>query len=282
MLTLFSGENELSDCEAALKSQTHTRWEHKIFRHLGNVEAHQTLYHCIMDAANEFDLFVKLDADMVFTRRESLADLVAEFEANQNMDHAVFAVHDWATDRPTMGLHAFSNRVNWPANDESLFVDPRPQIPGERRLYWETPAPIATHMHDPTAEQAWLFGYHRALKIVQRGRLRKNIEQAETQWAVLENVWEAYKSAGDPRRAAVLLGAEAAFTSRARVLEDKSSVSPTFGRDALRDRPSDEASRWLANRWEPGSWRNRWRHWRRVQLPRRLMAMARRFRTSMF
>lgn len=278
ILTLFSGENELPESVAALESQSWSRREHKIFRYLPNLEAHQTLYDCIMNAVNEYDLFVKLDADMVFNRTTVLADIVDEFIRHKDLDHAVFSVRDWASATDIMGLHVYSNRVKWSHDDESLFVDPRPEIPGERRLYWNAPAPVADHMPNPSLEQARLFGYHRALKLVQRHRLRKNVEQAETQWNLLQGVWQAWKSTGEPRRAAVLQGAEHVFAGKDKVLVDKSEVGETVDWGDGQDSEQKQLDGWLRAHWRSGNPIVRWRYWRWVQLPRwlrRLFAIVR-------
>lgn len=272
ILTLYSGENELDDAIAALKTQTWSRWEHRIFRDLPNVEAHQALYDCIMNARDEFALFVKLDGDMVLTRTSALADVVHEFVLHEELDHAVFSVRDWASQQDIMGMHVYSNRVTWSHTDEALFVDPAPVVPGERRLYWQAPAPVADHMPNPSLEQAWLFGYHRALKIVQRGRLRKNAEQARIQFLLLQGVWEAYKSSLEPRRAAILLGAEQAFAGKDRALTDKRSVCVTREwKDFQQQHHVDDR---LTKCWEPGHFINRWRYWRWVQLPGWLMRLV--------
>lgn len=221
VITLYSGENEYEKASQKIRAQNYPSIEHKVIAFKANCDAHRELYNTIENLSDQFDVFIKLDADMVLRDENTIADIVSEFSCNGELDHAVFCVRDWASQTEIMGLHAFSNRVSWMGNEEKLFVDRNPTVSGYRELYWTKPAPVANHMPDPDHYQAYLFGFHRALKIVQRGRVRINVGQICFQYFLLENVWLEFEKSEDSRRRLILIGAEDAFRSRGRVLEKK-------------------------------------------------------------
>ena len=260
--TLYSGEPQLSALKDSLGAQSVRNWTQRIFEFLPNREAHRTLYRYIMDAHGQFDVFMKIDADMVLRRASVLEEIVERFARIEDLDHAVFAVHDWAAQRNIMGLHAFSPRALWKESSEALFVDPEPRIPGRRLVYWNDPEAVADHMPDPSFPQAYTFGFHRALKVVQRGRVHANVAQARAQMQLLQKVWDAFCATGDARRASVLQGADDAFRSHEQYIGGKTEWYSTeqHGAEESQRRPH-------------GSWRVRcrWgriggiRNWRRLR-----------------
>jgi hypothetical protein len=202
--TLFSGENELDQCIDSIKMQTYRNWDHRIFKYLGNKEAHDTLYSFFMDNKNVYDLFIKLDADMVFITPYELERIIELFNKEENLDHIIMGVKDWYSSLNIEGLHIFSSRASWVKNDEKLNVDTQPQIPGKMRIYVNHLSPIAYHSPNPSIEQAFQFGIHRTLKTFQFRKKTLNLFQ----WKLLKNSWDNYRSYGDIRHAYVLLGAE--------------------------------------------------------------------------
>lgn len=113
-----------------------------------------------------------------------------------------------------MGMHMFSNRVKWTISKEALFVDPAPKREGEQLVCWDGPSPVAEHSPNPSIEEAFMFGYHRALKVLQRGRWIKDIGQAKFQLNLLQQVWNCLEKDFDKRRIATIYGAEKAFNGK--------------------------------------------------------------------
>ena len=95
VLTLFSGEQEYEEAVAALERQSFRGFDHRVFEHLPNKEAHEALQRAVMESAADYDLFLKLDADMVFRSGDALAQIVELFRARPEVDHARTVVHDW-------------------------------------------------------------------------------------------------------------------------------------------------------------------------------------------
>ncbi len=209
ILTLYSEENEFERCRRSVEEQDYCHWEHKIFSGLSNKAAHRALYSEIMKRSSEFDLFLKLDADMVLCHDRIFRDIISYFARYRDLDHAIFAVRDFMTQRPIMGLHVFSKRAVWTTFEHRIFVDSNPQIPGKRMHVWDDPAPIALHSPDPSPEQAFFFGVHHALKALQQSRNSDfRPMQALKQWKTLDKVWKHYLRTLDRRLALALYGAE--------------------------------------------------------------------------
>ncbi len=212
--TLASGENELDACRGALERQTHRDWEHVVLANLGKKAAIAALWRTFEARAGQFDLFVKLDADMVLADDRFFARCVERFAGSPELDELQVAVHDFFCDEPIMGLHVFRSTVRWPENDERLFTDATP-VPRERRQDdWSELAPAARHCPDPSPMQAFHFGVHRALKVLQPDRRRSNRGQLRNHWRTLERTRAAARSSGDRRRALAVLGAEMVFAGR--------------------------------------------------------------------
>jgi len=205
--TLYSGENEFEACCRMIEKQQGCAVTHHVIQGLGNKEAHDELYRFFGGRRHAYDYFVKVDADMVLKDEASLARIVGLFEQNEAMDHLCLSVDDWYTDSPIMGLNAFSSRVQWLPNNESLFVDLGPKVPGEKSVVWDAPAPIADHCPDPSPFQAFHFGVHRALKALQPGRWPMVLHQFEAQSRYLRRTWDHFCKAKDLRLGWAILGA---------------------------------------------------------------------------
>lgn len=207
ILTLYSGENELCDSRRLLNIQTYKYWKQIVLSNLPNREAHDKLYSYIMRYYKDYDLFIKLDADMALIDSNSLKKIVDFFEDNPNVDQANFSVSDVLSGLDIMGLLVFTNKVSWIKSEEMLFVDHAPIIRGRRLLVWDEPAPIAFHCPDPHLFQAFHYGAHRALKAIQRDRPNKRWVQSALQWHLLMSVWNYYKRSKDRTRGFLILGA---------------------------------------------------------------------------
>ena len=213
ILTLFSGEAEFGRCRESLEGQTLQTWEHRVFEHLANAEAHSRLYRTIMSESGNHDLFFKLDADMVLADDRVLADLVRVFSDHPDLDHLVVAVNDWMTDSKIIGAHLFSNRVRWQEHSERLYVDPDPRFPGRKLVVEEPPRELILHAGDPAPLQAFHFGAHRALQASQvyRSLQRCRPHNARVQWQYLEAVWRHFERSGDRRLGLAMVAADLVF-----------------------------------------------------------------------
>lgn len=185
---MFCIENEYEDCIQSIHNQTHDNWEIFVIEKLANKEAHNKLYSTFMSRANEFDLFVKIDADMVLARKTFFEEIIEEVRKFSEVVHFQIEVWDHFTQRLITGLHIFRNTMIWPLNDEKYFVD----VFNEKRVLknvYKSPdnylVPAAYHGSAPSEFQAFHFGVHKASKVMQIGNPVRSLEKAK--WH-LENV----------------------------------------------------------------------------------------------
>jgi hypothetical protein len=204
--TLFTIENEFEDCCASIRSQSYRDFDHLVLRDLSKQEAHEALYGHFMDKAGEYDLLVKVDADMVIPDRDLFRKVVRRFESEPELDLLWVAVHDFFTDGLVIGLNVFRNTVRWRLGDEALFTDMTFLESSIRRKVKDFTdlAPAAIHCGDPSPFQAYHYGFHRGMKAVVGGK----------RWEVLAALHDHYRRNPDLRLAYALLGADAAFDRR--------------------------------------------------------------------
>jgi hypothetical protein len=253
VLTLYTGEREFERSLAALRGQTFTRWEQLVIEFLPNKEAHDALHREVARRRDEFDLFVKLDADMVFRSSDALEGIVGLFRAHPDLDHVRSAVHDWFSESRVMGLHVWSKRVHWEPSDERLFVDTAPVYPGRRLTLWSDPAPFVDHCPDPSPQQAFHFGVHRALKALQRERplQRFSYGLSRGQWRILRGTWANFRRSRDPRLALAVMGAD--LVLRGRVTEREVDAKRGAHGDLYEEfaaLAAEELAERLAPRWD--------------------------------
>jgi hypothetical protein len=121
-----------------------------------------------MQRASEFDLFLKLDADMTLTTETALADAVQAIAQHPDVLHFAFPVWDCFTESETLGVHLFRSGVQWGEITDDLFVDPDP--PNVEQLLWQgPPAPFVNHGEVVSDFECFAFGVHKFLKAAQRG-----------------------------------------------------------------------------------------------------------------
>jgi hypothetical protein len=209
VLTLNSGENEFESCRASVSAQTGVTVDQVVYAGLGNREGHKAIYSEIMRRARDFDLFVKLDADMVLNRPTALRDVHRYFRNHPGLDHLCALVNDHFTGRPIPGVHAFSPRVRWDIRAiDDLFVDPDPNHPGTG-IFNPPDLPIfVEHAPNPGRFQAFHFGYHRALKAFQRGQANPSLNQKVYQLGILNNLELQFRGTRRPELAFAVVGAD--------------------------------------------------------------------------
>lgn len=215
IITLYCGESEYDACKASVQSQDYGgQVDHIFIENLPNIEAHQRCYQTIMDRAGEYDLFIKLDADMVFMRNNALSEISNFWTDNNKPDVMSFAVHDFISDQNIMGIHVFSKNCTWNLDaHDGLFVDPAPRHPGHRVKTFEAPVPFVSHASDPSDFAAYHFGMHRALKCFQPGRWSVDIQSYGALKTLLA-VADHYKRTKNEKARLALMGAEAVRTRR--------------------------------------------------------------------
>jgi hypothetical protein len=204
--TLYTIENEFEECCRSIEAQSYDNYEHLVIRNLPKQEAHEKLFRTFMKNADSYDLLIKIDADMVITDVEFLEKVVNKFQNDPELDLLLIAIHDFFTDDMLIGINIFRNTVRWNLGKEALFTDRTydyKSIRKKEKDYTEI-APAAVHCHNPGPFQAFHYGFHRGMKVMDRKRFLGD----------LEPVIEHYRRTRDDRLAYALMGANTAFTNR--------------------------------------------------------------------
>ena len=209
--TLYAIENEFDECIASIKRQSYSDFEHFVIKNLPNKEAHDTLYATFMNRSDEFDLFLKVDADMVIEDKDLFAKIVRKFRSNDWLKDLEIAVYDFFSDQLIWGMHAYRSNVEWKQNKEELFVDLCPVDGSERIADDSELAPAAIHCKNPSPFQSFHCGVHRALKVLQPGRNAVLKEYSRHHWENLERTRRNFLLKQDRRLGFAVLGAEMTF-----------------------------------------------------------------------
>lgn len=204
--TLYSGENEYEECLLSIRAQGYKSYQHFIFKDLPNKQAHVTLFSSFLERSNEFDLLIKVDADMVLADDNLFGKIVQKMENNPWMDLFAVAVHDFFSNQLIWGLNSYRTSVRWNFAKDTIFVD-IPEVPQDRILFDTTElAPAAIHCKNPSLYQAFHYGIHRGLKSLQD-------IHAKSHWDLLTRMLKNFQRTKDVRIGLACLGVELAYAN---------------------------------------------------------------------
>jgi len=213
--TRYAGENEFEECVDSINRQKDVIFEHVIIKNLGNKEATDTLYKTFMERSNEFDLLIKVDADMVLVDDHLFSNIEQKFRENDWLDLLEIRVHDFYSDQLIWGLSSFRSSLKWKPVQENLFVvhiEDVPPVPENRRIRdCKELAPAALHCKNPSPLQAFHYGVHKGLKVIQPGIGEKVISKTYSSWNKIERTYAHFKRKRDIRLGFAVLGAELAL-----------------------------------------------------------------------
>ena len=212
--TLYTIENEYEECVQSIHQQSFHNFDHFIFLYLPNKEAHYQLFKTFIDQCDKYDVLVKVDADMVLSRPTLFAEIVQELEANPWAEVFSIAVHDFFSDQLIWGLNAYRNTVRWNFDKDTLFVD-RPDVPSGKYLTNNSDlAPAAFHCINPSPYQAFHFGVHRGLKVIQPGQTEQNESTSKSHFWTMESTWLHFLRKGDVKLGLASVAAELAYQNK--------------------------------------------------------------------
>jgi hypothetical protein len=192
-----------------------------------------------MERSDDFDLLIKVDADMVIEKENLFAKIVDKFRVNEWLKDLEIAVYDFFSDHLIWGMHTYRNTVRWRNNNKKLFVDSCPVEPHERLHDDKELAPAAIHCKDPSPYQSFHYGVHRALKIIQPGQPEFLKEDSLYHWDNLKRTERNFSRTRDRRIALALLGAELAL--RGGIQADHLDYSDPYLRNLFKHYESLEA-----------------------------------------
>jgi hypothetical protein len=216
--TLYTEENEIDQCLSSIRGQAGIEHEHFLIEGLPKGEAHRRLYGSFMARATEFDLFVKVDADMVLVSDSVFRRAHQRMAASPHVLDLCIAVSDFLSRRLILGMHCFRSSVTWPAigevatADERLFTDRCPVEKIARLNDYRELAPAALHCPDPSPFQSFHYGLHRGAKLLVVRSGRAPGTGARRGHALnREATWRAFLETGDRRRGWACMGYELAL-----------------------------------------------------------------------
>lgn len=206
---MFSGENEFNKCIDSVENQKcDFQFEQVFIKNKTNQEAHNELYSIIMERSASYQYFVKLDADMVFTSTSSLQTLI-NLAIQSKADVFSIPVNDRMTDKMIWGLNVYKSGIKWQLGTESIFTDQQNLISETKTIHKKLSKEksLVSHASDPSDFQAFLFGIHRASKIVQSNSNNYKIGHAYAQYKVIRDVLNVYHNSKSHIHALALIGA---------------------------------------------------------------------------
>ena len=219
--TLYCGENEFDECRESILRQSYSNFEHVVIKDLPNAAAHDALYRGFVERAAEFELLIKVDADMVIVRDDLFECAVRIFQNEPHLDLLAIAVHDFFTNALIPSLNVYRNTLKWKGGD-ALFADGVAVPANRRRMDWHVLAPAAFHCKNPSGLQAFHFGVHKGLKVrtlqniirirfFGKSRGLQSYGSLEDHNKNIHRTWKHFLRTRDPRLGLASLGAEKAL-----------------------------------------------------------------------
>ena len=211
--TMACGEKEFPACQQAIAAQKYVIVKHYVIENKPEIVAHQELFQYWNENRSDFDLFVKIDADTVLEKDDSLFKLWKIFSTDSEISAVQTGLLDYFSNQMISGLNSFSPEVSFSIPTDPLFCDRIEEV-GHKKILKPKDTldifPIARHCLYPSPKQAFHFGYRRWSK----GQLN-----------IVRNCLDAWKNAPETGRLWALLGVRASFHSR---IEDASYNNPEF------------------------------------------------------
>jgi hypothetical protein len=215
--TLESGEAEIQECIASIRSQKSVSIEHQLISGLGERDAHKQLATSWNKRKKEFDFFSKVDADTILLSDKSLFSMASLMQKEKATGIQVKLL-DYFSNQLISGVNMFSNEVLFKERPPRLKPDHldynhRKVLKGEAVIFLE---PIGLHGKFPNSQQSFFYGYRRFLK---------------GQVSILRSCFEEWGGARDEARRWALIGAISASSNRSnKVLFSSRRVHKKFQR----------------------------------------------------
>ena len=161
---LHVGEPSLPRAIASLESQVGVDLDLHLIGHEPKWEAHRQLFERFDADAGAHDVLIKVDADMELVHPGFVRSIGQLFRRFRHIDHAVIGVDDWFSGERIMGLTAWRGGTRWTTPPSDLFTDLAASTAREKFKLIDPGFPLVLHGADPSDEQAFRYGAHRALK----------------------------------------------------------------------------------------------------------------------
>jgi hypothetical protein len=206
VITLVTIENEFEECVASIARQTYRDYRHVVLRDLESTAANRALYQTFVQRAAEFDLLIRVDADMVIENDHLFAWIVERMCGRPSVDMLSIDIHDFFTDGLISGLHSYRNTVQFPLDDP--FQPDHVVVRDGRTLIERSQLGYGIrHCKNPSPLQALHHGIHRGVKMREWIR-RGNAQRIYWYASMIEQIRKNFVKRRDRRLVLALLGAE--------------------------------------------------------------------------
>lgn len=202
---LHSHEPQLEDCIRSIENQLYSYdYNYFILSGLNKLEAHDALYSKFMAESDNYDLFVKLDADMIIERQDFFQFIYSIFHNDTKLDWLRLLIYDHFLNQNISGLNIYRSSVKWTKNINNYFTD-RVMIKATiRKDLGIDPTTIwITHCKSASMYQAFNFGFHRGVKSSLLGDPYKIIFP-KLQWIAFSRILALIKSEQTRERLMIL------------------------------------------------------------------------------
>ena len=196
--TLHSGEAEFEACCESVRGQQNVEVYHHVISGLPQKEAHAALLGDWNEAAPAYDIFVKVDADTILQTPMTLFEIGTLLKSHSGPSVVQIPLQDYFTDKPILGLNAFSTEIRFDSELDARFTDRAGFTPAYRfaAAEYRHLMPVGLHGKCPHFAQAFFFGLHRMQK---------------KQYGTFSQVARAWNRLGGTGREHALYGAVAAL-----------------------------------------------------------------------
>lgn len=127
-------------------------------------QAHRRLFATFSEHGGDYDVMVKLDADMELLHPRVFAAVAETLEQLGGVDHLILGVDDWLSGERIQGIQFWRGGVRWELPPPELFTDLGVSDAREVFKMIDTPAALVAHAREPNDAQAMRYGAHRGLK----------------------------------------------------------------------------------------------------------------------
>ena len=137
-----------------------------------------------------------------------------EFESNEVLDRLYIPCYDHFKGKNMGGVNVYRNTVKWKKNEDNFFTD-RAHLKETIREFkkWEVleEQPLIHHSPDPSPFQAFHFGLHRMMKVIQPGKGFREVTIRKNNWYLFKSIKERYDHYKYENLLYALSGADAAL-----------------------------------------------------------------------
>jgi|694.fasta_scaffold127009_3 hypothetical protein len=166
---LHSNEPQFKDCVDSVKLQKYDyQFDYFVISNKTKNEAHDLLYKNFMSNSNQYDLFLKLDADMIIKKKDFFKYISNLFILDDKLDWVRLLLYDHFLKENISGLNIYRSSVKWNTNKANYFTDRILDVRTVRKdLGIDPDKQWLTHCENASLYQHFNFGFHRAIKLFQ-------------------------------------------------------------------------------------------------------------------